>query len=100
MGRLLVAHVQSEARAAGLDRVKAVSHPPAEDFCHRPGARHLPWRTVRPVLEETSCTLSCFPAMSRARLEQAVPHGRSSPSFRAGGWRALASGFRYAVIAL
>lgn len=38
IGRLLVAHMRSEARAAGLDRVKVVSHPPAEDFYHRVGA--------------------------------------------------------------
>ncbi|MEU8579248.1 GNAT family N-acetyltransferase [Streptomyces abikoensis] len=38
IGRLLVAHMQSEARAAGLDRVKVVSHLPAEDFYHRVGA--------------------------------------------------------------
>ncbi|MEU3843706.1 GNAT family N-acetyltransferase [Streptomyces sp. NPDC028635] len=38
IGRLLVAHMRSEARAAGLDRVKVVSHPPAEDFYHRTGA--------------------------------------------------------------
>ncbi|MDQ0828266.1 GNAT superfamily N-acetyltransferase [Streptomyces achromogenes] len=38
IGRLLVAHMQSEARAAGLARVKVVSHPPAEDFYHRVGA--------------------------------------------------------------
>ncbi|MFD8809374.1 GNAT family N-acetyltransferase [Streptomyces sp. NPDC059597] len=38
IGRLLVAHMQSEARAAGLDRVKVVSHPPAENFYHRVGA--------------------------------------------------------------
>ncbi|MCT7352804.1 GNAT family N-acetyltransferase [Streptomyces sp. 15-116A] len=37
-GRLLVAHMQSEARAAGLERVKVVSHPPAEGFYHRAGA--------------------------------------------------------------
>jgi GNAT superfamily N-acetyltransferase len=37
-GRLLVAHMQSRARAAGLDRVKVVSHLPAEDFYHRVGA--------------------------------------------------------------
>ncbi|WP_033308681.1 GNAT family N-acetyltransferase [Streptomyces iakyrus] len=35
---LLVAHMQSEARAAGLDRVKVVSHRPAEGFYHRAGA--------------------------------------------------------------
>ncbi|CAM5339257.1 GNAT family N-acetyltransferase OS=Streptomyces tendae OX=1932 GN=F3L20_15090 PE=4 SV=1 [Streptomyces tendae] len=38
IGRLLVAHMKSEARAAGLDRVKVVSHPPAEGFYHRAGA--------------------------------------------------------------
>ena len=38
IGRLLVAHMQSEARAAGLDRVKVVSHLPAADFYHRVGA--------------------------------------------------------------
>ncbi|GGT05045.1 GNAT family N-acetyltransferase [Streptomyces griseoviridis] len=38
IGRLLVAHLRSEARAAGLDRVKVVSHPPAEGFYLRVGA--------------------------------------------------------------
>ncbi|OIJ94744.1 GNAT family N-acetyltransferase [Streptomyces sp. MUSC 14] len=38
IGRMLVAHMQSEARSAGLDRVKVVSHLPAEDFYHRVGA--------------------------------------------------------------
>ncbi|MFI2645157.1 GNAT family N-acetyltransferase [Streptomyces sp. NPDC018610] len=38
IGRLLVAHMRSEARAAGLDRVKVVSHVPAADFYHRVGA--------------------------------------------------------------
>ncbi|MGW2487899.1 GNAT family N-acetyltransferase [Streptomyces sp. NPDC001606] len=38
IGRLLVAHMQSEARAAGLDRVRVVSHLPAADFYHRTGA--------------------------------------------------------------
>ncbi|MET9147729.1 GNAT family N-acetyltransferase [Streptomyces sp. NPDC004042] len=37
-GRLLVAHMRSEARAARLDHVKVVSHVPAEDFYHRVGA--------------------------------------------------------------
>ncbi|MFQ6143833.1 GNAT family N-acetyltransferase [Streptomyces seoulensis] len=35
IGRLLVAHMESEARAAGLHRVKVVSHPPAEGFYDR-----------------------------------------------------------------
>jgi GNAT superfamily N-acetyltransferase len=38
IGRLLVAHMRSEARAAGLDRLKVVSHLPAEGFYHRVGA--------------------------------------------------------------
>jgi GNAT superfamily N-acetyltransferase len=38
IGRLLVSHMQSEARAAGLDRVEVVSHLPAADFYHRVGA--------------------------------------------------------------
>ncbi|MEU3105508.1 GNAT family N-acetyltransferase [Streptomyces griseoflavus] len=38
IGRLLVAHMQSEARAAGIDRLRVVSHLPAEDFYHRVGA--------------------------------------------------------------
>ncbi|TWV53747.1 GNAT family N-acetyltransferase [Streptomyces misionensis] len=38
IGRMLVAHMRSEARAAGIDRVKVVSHVPAEDFYHRVGA--------------------------------------------------------------
>ncbi|MFR9799464.1 GNAT family N-acetyltransferase [Streptomyces sp. MS06] len=38
IGRLLVAHMQREARAAGLDRVAVVSHVPAEGFYHRVGA--------------------------------------------------------------
>ncbi|RZU23776.1 acetyltransferase (GNAT) family protein [Streptomyces sp. BK239] len=38
VGRLLVAHMRSEARAAGLDSVRVVSHPPAAGFYHRAGA--------------------------------------------------------------
>ncbi|MEW5353562.1 GNAT family N-acetyltransferase [Streptomyces sp. 16-176A] len=38
IGRLLVAHMRGEARAAGLDRVRVVSHVTAEDFYHRVGA--------------------------------------------------------------
>lgn len=39
IGRLLVAHMRQEARAAGLDRVRVVSHPPAEGFYRSVGAR-------------------------------------------------------------
>ncbi|MFD8229547.1 GNAT family N-acetyltransferase [Streptomyces massasporeus] len=38
IGRLLVEHMKSEARAAGLDRVRVVSHPPAEGFYRSVGA--------------------------------------------------------------
>ncbi|TXJ86104.1 GNAT family N-acetyltransferase [Streptomyces lavendulae] len=38
IGRMLIAHMRSEARAAGLDRVTVVSHVPAADFYHRVGA--------------------------------------------------------------
>ncbi|MFF0156184.1 GNAT family N-acetyltransferase [Streptomyces sp. NPDC005263] len=40
IGRMLVAHMKSEARAAGLDRVRVVSHPPAEGFYSSVGAVH------------------------------------------------------------
>ncbi|MEV7787085.1 GNAT family N-acetyltransferase [Streptomyces sp. NPDC088106] len=39
IGRLLVGHMKAEARAAGLDRVRVVSHPPAEGFYLSVGAR-------------------------------------------------------------
>ncbi|MFE6196008.1 GNAT family N-acetyltransferase [Streptomyces sp. NPDC057838] len=39
IGRLLVQHMKGEARAAGLDRVRVVSHPPAEGFYRSMGAR-------------------------------------------------------------
>jgi GNAT superfamily N-acetyltransferase len=38
IGRLLVQHMKREARAAGLDRVRIVSRPPAERFYRRMGA--------------------------------------------------------------
>ncbi|MEU7042650.1 GNAT family N-acetyltransferase [Streptomyces varsoviensis] len=41
IGRLLIAHMAAEARAAGLDRVRVVSHPPAEGFYRSMGARPL-----------------------------------------------------------
>ncbi|MEU3554263.1 GNAT family N-acetyltransferase [Streptomyces fragilis] len=59
IGRLLVTHMKAQARAAGLDRVEVVSHPPAEDFYLRVGAVRtgtvpanppaVPWD--RPALE-------------------------------------------------
>ncbi|MEV7078362.1 GNAT family N-acetyltransferase [Streptomyces sp. NPDC093516] len=38
IGRLLVEHMKAEARAARLDRVRVVSHPPAEGFYRSVGA--------------------------------------------------------------
>jgi GNAT superfamily N-acetyltransferase len=39
LGRFLVDHMSQQARAAGLARVRVVSHPPAEGFYHRAGAQ-------------------------------------------------------------
>ncbi|MEV0279032.1 GNAT family N-acetyltransferase [Streptomyces sp. NPDC050610] len=39
IGRLLVRHMTAEARAAGLESVRVVSHPPAEGFYRSVGAR-------------------------------------------------------------
>lgn len=38
IGRRLVEHMKDEARAAGLDRVRVVAHPPAEGFYRSVGA--------------------------------------------------------------
>ncbi|MGP9017132.1 GNAT family N-acetyltransferase [Streptomyces sp. BR1] len=38
IGRLLIAHMTDRARAAGLDRVRVISHPPAEGFYRSVGA--------------------------------------------------------------
>ncbi|MFJ3667155.1 GNAT family N-acetyltransferase [Streptomyces sp. NPDC090106] len=38
IGRQLVAHMESQARAEGIDRLRVVSHVPTEDFYHRVGA--------------------------------------------------------------
>ncbi len=39
IGRLLVEHMKAEARTAGVDRVRVVSHPPAEGFYRGLGAQ-------------------------------------------------------------
>ncbi|MET7795509.1 GNAT family N-acetyltransferase [Streptomyces decoyicus] len=39
IGRRLVEHMRGEARRAGIDRVRVVSHPPAEGFYRSVGAR-------------------------------------------------------------
>ncbi|MEU9188989.1 GNAT family N-acetyltransferase [Streptomyces sp. NPDC048484] len=48
VGRLLVAHMRSEARAAGLGRVRVVSHPPAEGFYRSVGAVHIGTASATP----------------------------------------------------
>jgi GNAT superfamily N-acetyltransferase len=48
IGRLLVAHMTSQARAAGLDRVRVVSHPPAEGFYRSVGAMHTGTASANP----------------------------------------------------
>ncbi|BAU82977.1 acetyltransferase [Streptomyces laurentii] len=39
IGRLLMEHMTGEGRAAGLDSIRVVAHPPAEEFYLRTGAR-------------------------------------------------------------
>ncbi|MGK5632430.1 GNAT family N-acetyltransferase [Streptomyces sp. URMC 123] len=41
IGRRLVEHMLERARAAGLEGVRVVSHPPAESFYRRLGARRV-----------------------------------------------------------
>ncbi|MCX5386966.1 GNAT family N-acetyltransferase [Streptomyces sp. NBC_00083] len=48
VGRLLIAHMRGEARAAGIDRVRIVSHPPAEGFYLGVGARRTGTVRARP----------------------------------------------------
>ncbi|MFE0192187.1 GNAT family N-acetyltransferase [Streptomyces sp. NPDC058989] len=45
IGRRLIEHMRGEARRVGIDRVRVVSHPPAEGFYRSVGAR--PSGTVR-----------------------------------------------------
>ncbi|MFI8365749.1 GNAT family N-acetyltransferase [Streptomyces sp. NPDC085466] len=47
IGRTLIAHMTGVARAAGLDAVRVVAHPPAEEFYLRTGARRT--GTVAPA---------------------------------------------------
>ncbi|MFG3345218.1 GNAT family N-acetyltransferase [Streptomyces sp. NPDC048018] len=46
IGRMLIEHMIGEGRAAGLDAIRVVAHPPAEEFYLRTGARRT--GTVRP----------------------------------------------------
>ncbi|MFE6891375.1 GNAT family N-acetyltransferase [Streptomyces sp. NPDC057694] len=63
IGRLLVAHMRDEARAAGLDRVRVVSHPPAEGFYRSMGARRTGTAPAAPPAV----------AWDRPELEFAIP---------------------------
>lgn len=47
IGRLLMEHMVEQARGAGLDAVRVVAHPPAEDFYLRTGARRT--GTIEPA---------------------------------------------------
>ncbi|MFF0432287.1 GNAT family N-acetyltransferase [Streptomyces sp. NPDC004327] len=47
IGRMLMAHMTEQARAAGLDSIRVVAHPPAEEFYLRTGARRT--GTVQPA---------------------------------------------------
>jgi GNAT superfamily N-acetyltransferase len=48
VGRLLVEHMRGRARAAGLDAVRVVAHPPAEGFYLSVGARRTGTVHARP----------------------------------------------------
>ncbi|MFE9369033.1 GNAT family N-acetyltransferase [Streptomyces sp. NPDC006711] len=48
VGRLLMADVQQRARAAGIQSVKIVSHPPAEGFYRAVGAERVGTERARP----------------------------------------------------
>ena len=50
VGRLLVAHMIERARQCGLAGVRVVSHPPAEAFYRRAGARRTGTVPARPPL--------------------------------------------------
>ncbi|GGW65579.1 N-acetyltransferase [Streptomyces griseoloalbus] len=63
IGRLLVEHMKAEARAAGLDRVRVVSHPPAEGF----------YRGVGALLTGTASANPPAVAWDRPELEFLIP---------------------------
>ncbi|MFJ4922321.1 GNAT family N-acetyltransferase [Streptomyces sp. NPDC088725] len=48
IGRLLVAHMADRARAAGLDSVPVIAHPPAEGFYRSVGAHRTGTRAANP----------------------------------------------------
>ncbi|MFD7771305.1 GNAT family N-acetyltransferase [Streptomyces sp. NPDC059787] len=63
IGRLLVEHMKSQAHAAGLDRVRVVSHPPAEGF----------YRSVGALLTGTVSANPPAVAWDRPELEFSIP---------------------------
>ncbi|WP_221353640.1 GNAT family N-acetyltransferase [Streptomyces beigongshangae] len=69
IGRLLVAHMRSQARAAGLDRVRVVSHPPAEGF----------YRSVGAVPTGTAPATPPAVVWDRPELEFRIPAGVRVP---------------------
>ncbi|MDX3855245.1 GNAT family N-acetyltransferase [Streptomyces sp. AK02-01A] len=48
IGRRLIEHMRSQARGAGLDSVRVVSHPPAEGFYRSVGARRTGTEMAHP----------------------------------------------------
>ncbi|MEC4020987.1 GNAT family N-acetyltransferase [Streptomyces sp. H27-D2] len=48
IGRRLIDHMTSQARDAGLDGVRVVSHPPAEGFYRSVGARRIGTEAANP----------------------------------------------------
>ncbi|GED90118.1 hypothetical protein TNCT6_72030 [Streptomyces sp. 6-11-2] len=67
IGRLLVAHMQSEARAAGLDRVKVVSHLPAE------GRGAEPEQRARRRFDRDAHAETIVDAATVATLDRVIP---------------------------
>jgi GNAT superfamily N-acetyltransferase len=63
IGRLLVEHMITRARAAGLDAVRVVSHPPAEGFYRSVGALR------------TGTVAACPPVVAWDRPELVIPIG-------------------------
>ncbi|MFJ9415085.1 GNAT family N-acetyltransferase [Streptomyces sp. NPDC101227] len=66
IGRLLMDHMRGEARRAGIDRVRVVSHPPAEGFYRSVGAQRTGTEWARP------------PAVMWDRPEMVIPVGEES----------------------
>ncbi|MFD7900079.1 GNAT family N-acetyltransferase [Streptomyces sp. NPDC059743] len=68
IGRRLIEHMKAGAREAGLDRVRIVSHPPAEGFYRSVGARRTGTEAANP------------PAVMWDRPELLLPIGTTAPT--------------------